>query len=47
MSTRNHRTLVGKAEGVVTIARAMKAENMDVNTISRMTGLHADEIVRL
>ena len=37
----------GKAEGVVAIVRAMKAENMDINTISRMTGLHADEIARL
>ncbi|MDR2731977.1 MAG: hypothetical protein LBB36_02030, partial [Fibromonadaceae bacterium] len=37
----------GRAESTVAIARAMKAENMDASIISRMTGLSADEIVRL
>ena len=37
----------GRAESTVAIARAMKAENMDASIISRMTGLSADEIMRL
>jgi predicted transposase/invertase (TIGR01784 family) len=37
----------GRTESTVTIARAMKAENMDASIISRMTGFSADEIMRL
>ncbi|MDR2731980.1 MAG: Rpn family recombination-promoting nuclease/putative transposase [Fibromonadaceae bacterium] len=37
----------GETAKAVAIAKAMKAENMDASIISRMTGLSADEIMRL
>jgi len=37
----------GKAEGILQTARAMKAEGIDPNTISKITNLTVDDILRL
>jgi len=37
----------GKAEGILQTARAMKAEGIDPNTISKITKLSTDDILRL
>ena len=37
----------GKRESALEIAAGMKAEGMDVYTISRLTGLTIDEILQL
>jgi hypothetical protein len=39
--------LVGAEKGRERIAPAMKAEGMDVDTISRLTGLTVDDVLRL
>jgi len=39
--------LKGRREEDIRIARAMKADDMDVYTISRLTGLTIDEIILL
>jgi predicted transposase/invertase (TIGR01784 family) len=37
----------GRKEEKIKIAETMKAEGMDVDTISRLTGLTVDDVLRL
>ena len=43
----NEGKIEGKAEGKIEIAKSSLLENIDINTISRITGLSVTEIEKL